>query len=70
MDDSALIKALKAAGVSQKERYSLHEVQLITLIPIRTIRRQLKDKILIGQRINRKWLFIYHDDLAKSFWNK
>jgi hypothetical protein len=66
MDDSMLIKALKAAGVSKKERYSLHEVQLITGSPISTIRRQLRDKILIGQRVNKKWMFIYHDDLAKS----
>jgi len=67
MGESLLIKALLASGISKKNRYSLEEVQMIIGAPMSTIRRQLRDGVLVGQRTNRKWQFVYHDDLAKSF---
>ena len=66
MGEKLLLKALHASGVAKKDRYSLDEVRMIIGIPITTIRRQLRDGSLIGQRTGRKWQYIYHEDLAKA----
>ena len=66
MGEQLLLKALHASGIIQKERYTLDEVQKIIGAPITTIRKQLLDGSLIGQRTGRKWQYVYHDDLATS----
>jgi len=66
MGEQLLLKALHASGITKKDRYSLDEVRRIIGAPITTIRRQLRDGSLVGQRTGRKWQYVYHDDLANS----
>lgn len=66
MGETLLLKALHASGIAKKDRYSLEEVRMIIGIPITTIRKQLREGYLIGQRTGRKWQYIYHEDLAKA----
>jgi len=58
-------KALVAVGIPKRDRYTLPEANMITGGSIETLRRKLREGALQGQRIGRKWLFIYYDDLAK-----
>ena len=65
MSHSLIAKALAASGIPPRERYTPKEAQHILGASIETIRRMLREGTLQGQRINRNWLYIYHDDLEK-----
>ena len=58
-----LDKALHAAGIEKKQRYTLKETQLIIGTSLESLRRKLRDGSLQGQRFGKKWLYIYHEDL-------
>lgn len=58
-------KALEASGVPRGDRYTIKQTQIIIGASIETIRRMLRSGILKGQRVGRKWLYIYHDEIEK-----
>lgn len=70
METEIINKALVASKIEKMDRYTLKEAQIITGASIETIRRMLRDGSLKGQRIGRKWLYIYHDDLSRLFEQK
>ena len=70
MGEQMLLKALHASGISKKDRYSLDEVRQIIGAPITTIRKQLREGKLVGQRTGKNWQYVYHEDLANSLGGK
>jgi excisionase family DNA binding protein len=65
MANPIIEKALKASNTPKKDRYTPEEVARIIGVPIETIRRKLREGLLLGHKIGRKWLYVYHDDLER-----
>jgi len=63
MKEKLIDKALEAAGIPKRDRYTIKDAQKVIGASIETIRRKLADGSLRGQRFGKKWIFIYHDDL-------